>query len=493
MKSGKEEKIVGPMFPRLHVNDTDKGGPRAPPRNKMALYEQLSIPSNRFTHSAASLIRPSSQFFQIAMLCLFCKLATDQNKAFSASSAEEKAEGLKKQTDSAGELNNNNRVGYNPDSRRCNPFVLDSNIMALEGRSESTSVMDFPSKGQDILHDRSESTSVMDFPSEGQDLLHDDISNKTDFQMERVDSLSENSVVDSISGLDITPDDVVGLIGQEHFWKARREIINQQRIFAVQVFELHRLIKVQRLIAASPRSLLVDFTKPIKASPGKRKSLNNPVKKSPHVPKPKGRPEKLVHKTKTTVENASEKKIPSASIPSFNSGPWGFSPQPLGNHWLIPVMSPSEGLVYKPYTGPGFMGPAYEGYGPPGSSPLMGNFPNPMYGMSRPAFSSSSTGQSSGIPFLGRALARDVAAHQKPNLKSTEDVETQTSFASRSVLPLFPTSPTADGPKSGPLKLEPEGPTRVIKVVPRNARSASESAARIFQVIQEGRKQNDLP
>lgn len=49
MKTGKDdEKIMGPMFPRLHVNDTEKGGPRAPPRNKMALYEQLSIPTQRF-------------------------------------------------------------------------------------------------------------------------------------------------------------------------------------------------------------------------------------------------------------------------------------------------------------------------------------------------------------------------------------------------------------------------------------------------------------
>ncbi|CAA0821304.1 Unknown protein [Striga hermonthica] len=417
------------------------------------------------------------------MLCLFYKLATNQIKAFSTSSAEEKVEVLKKHTDSSGELKNNNRVEYNPDTGRCNPSILDGNIVALEGRSESTSVMDFPSKGQDILHDISESTSVMDFQSEGQNNLHD-ISNKTDFKdspcqsqqmkiLERVDSLSENSVVDSISRLDVMPDDVV-----------------------------------QRLIAASPQILLKDFifTKSIKASPGKRKSLNDPVKKSLHVSKSKGRPKKLVHKTKITAENASKKKISFASTPngsqppSFNSGPWGFSPQPLGNHWLIPVMSPSEGLVYKSYLGPGLMGPAYEGYGPPGSSPLMCKFPNPMYGVrgphsgmpvtSWPAFSSSSTGQSSGTPFLDGALARDVTAHQKPNFNSTEDVETQASFESRSVLPLFPTSPTRDGPKSGPLKLEPKGPTRVIKVVPHNVRSASESAARIFKVIQEGRKQN---
>lgn len=58
MKGGKEEeKIVGPLFPRLHVNDADKGGPRAPPRNKMALYEQLSIPSQRF--SSAPVPAPS--------------------------------------------------------------------------------------------------------------------------------------------------------------------------------------------------------------------------------------------------------------------------------------------------------------------------------------------------------------------------------------------------------------------------------------------------
>lgn len=51
-----DDKFMSPMFPRLHVNDTDKGGPRAPPRNKMALYEQLSIPSHRFHSTAASVL-----------------------------------------------------------------------------------------------------------------------------------------------------------------------------------------------------------------------------------------------------------------------------------------------------------------------------------------------------------------------------------------------------------------------------------------------------
>lgn len=62
MKRGKgEEKVMGPMFPRLHVNDTDKGGPRAPPRNKMALYEQLSVPSQRFNSGVSPLDRNNTQ------------------------------------------------------------------------------------------------------------------------------------------------------------------------------------------------------------------------------------------------------------------------------------------------------------------------------------------------------------------------------------------------------------------------------------------------
>lgn len=39
------------------------------------------------------------------------------------------------------------------------------------------------------------------------------------------DDLSETSMVDSMSGLDITPDDVVGIIGSKHFWKARKAIV----------------------------------------------------------------------------------------------------------------------------------------------------------------------------------------------------------------------------------------------------------------------------
>lgn len=63
MRAGKEEesKAMGPMFPRLHVNDANQGGPRAPPRNKMALYEQLSVPSQRFNSNTSSSTRPQQK------------------------------------------------------------------------------------------------------------------------------------------------------------------------------------------------------------------------------------------------------------------------------------------------------------------------------------------------------------------------------------------------------------------------------------------------
>lgn len=36
-----ERKEISPIFPRLHIKDLEKGGPKSPPTNKMALYEQF--------------------------------------------------------------------------------------------------------------------------------------------------------------------------------------------------------------------------------------------------------------------------------------------------------------------------------------------------------------------------------------------------------------------------------------------------------------------
>ncbi|KAG8375641.1 hypothetical protein BUALT_Bualt10G0121400 [Buddleja alternifolia] len=639
MKRGKdEEKMMGPMFPRLHVNDTEKGGPRAPPRNKMALYEQLSIPSQRFSHgvlphtannTASNSVPPSSQgggnergvFFSRQMssrhnekqysqytdlntpldqveqrkkldeddyrVPIFihsvpsqeCAKYTDgavkeKLSSFNPSSFNHslsfqqdkdndmlecslRQEGKNQQGENLKEFVVGRTKAISNSSDRQSTAVLEEHIAANK-RKFSSSVRALPEDSENIVYDLSNESNDSESCEEGSCGLQME-------NLERTDSVSETSILDSVSGPDMTPDDVVGIIGQKHFWKARRAIANQQRVFAVQVFELHRLIKVQKLVAASPHILLEDSSylgKPIKPSPRKKLQLDYTIKAIPDISKQKLDPEKANHKKECSAENTLDKKSPlldqSPVLPSplinnppapsncsdHNSTPWGFN-QPQGHHWLIPVMTPSEGLVYKPYPGPGFAGHPYGGCGPPGSNPVVGNFVIPGYGapppshhyqlpsypppgphsyfphygmpiMNASAFSGSSVEQMNPSAIPGHFSAGE-AHFTMPNQKNgpvpdmglhgREDIEVQASTGSsrserkrvsrvtdeRNMLPLFPTSPATETHNTVPQVPGPErpSPTRVIKVVPHNAISASESAARIFLSIQEERKQYD--
>ncbi|KAJ0631215.1 putative protein EARLY FLOWERING 3 [Helianthus annuus] len=148
-----------------------------------------------------------------------------------------------------------------------------------------------------------------------------------------------------------------------------------QRVFAVQVFELHRLIKVQRLIAGSPDVMSYAFIgNPSKASQINKVPLDYARKSSTNVPKVKDYHEKSNHDNREfSAENAVEKAALSSvqksngstlkryPLPPPDPTMGQLSQQP-GQQWLIPVMSPSEGLIYKPYPAPGYMTP---GPGPP--------------------------------------------------------------------------------------------------------------------------------
>lgn len=59
--SKQQQQSGGALFPRLHVAETKRSGPRAPPRNKMALYEQFTIPSHTFKASPMPLPSNSSR------------------------------------------------------------------------------------------------------------------------------------------------------------------------------------------------------------------------------------------------------------------------------------------------------------------------------------------------------------------------------------------------------------------------------------------------
>lgn len=307
--------------------------------------------------------------------------------------------------------------------------------------------------------------------------------------------------------------------------------------------------------------------KPIKNPPSRKVPLYYPIKAISNISKEKGEPEKPSHTKESSAENIVRKesfasapiqncmprsscKPPSGNSPApssissnGNASPWCFN-QPQGHQWLIPVMSPSEGLVYKPYPGPGFMGP--QG-GPTGTNPPSGDFLPPTYGvpplpqhpqyrhqmpaftpqaaaphhhhayfppygappvMSGPAFSGSSVEQVNREADVGirREDLSPLPSHKKQasadslsELNISEDhievrgsspVQDSSDKERRNVLQLFPTGPATDEHHSSPRPPKPSRP-QVIKVVPHNARSATESAARIFQSIQEGRKQYD--
>ncbi|XP_047971914.1 protein HEADING DATE 3B-like isoform X2 [Salvia hispanica] len=655
MKRGNDgEKVMGPMFPRLHVNDTEKGGPRAPPRNKMALYEQLSIPSQRFRHNVltrnpsdntASLVSPPSQggrnergmFFARQLqpvhpsqmqysqhselstplvqveqrkkideddyvvpvfiqpvpaaydkysndICpekfspsnppyLHTALKFQKTKGtgmFEHSAGQE--EGSKKGDNSnesvAGQKQTVSSISHEPGTRL---RIDDSGQQELCAESQLYSA----SQNTDAMGANAAEaakTNSSDFEEAsllGDDNIICDLSDDTGSHedescrppqtgsLERGDSLSESSILDTESALDITPEDAVGKLGQKHFWKARRAIMNQQRVFAVQLFELHRLIKVQKMIAALPNLLVEDsviFDKPIKPILGKKRPLDSTMNAVSNASDEKGNSDNPSHKNERSAENTLERPNsscgPSANIPPSppaittndhsNARTPAFN-HPEGHQWLIPVMSPSEGLVYKPYPAPGFPGQGCGGPGPPMPNPATTNFLAPIFGvptpmsqypfppfpayaphgyfpygmpmMSAPTFPVSSMEQVNPHSVPGHFSSRESASTMPtqtqggpvPNgldRRAAEGLEVQGSSSSSpserrpssnkvnssvggtNILPVLPKSSLA---KPTPRVRAP----RVIKVVPRNGISASESAARIFRSIQEERMQYD--
>ncbi|CAI9275025.1 unnamed protein product [Lactuca saligna] len=585
MKRGVDENNKGPMFPRLHVNDTEKGGPRAPPRNKMALYEQLTIPSQRLSGGELFPFKPTStvnyplppssssqgemsgrgSFFPLYQTPLpHVADKINMNRYSDSNNQLVQREQKKKQEDDDfrvpifvqqsginpdcnGNHQNKNNEGLSPSSsafscrftniqrnnsqdlpkaalnQSSKPIQLKeangsssfdhknalNNSIRLQRNGNSREADNNNSVlietirtvgyGNSLLPIRDVQQEVLRIPN---DLINGDV-------------VSETSMVDYVSGVDISPDDVVGVIGQKHFWKARRAIVNQQRLFVVQLFELHRLIKVQKLIAGLPQPMVEDeafIGKPQKVSPI---PVDFVLKSSTHIiPNIKDYHENPKEDTREfSAENDFEKTHIQTSL-SFvqnNSGPramfsgyqslppsdprmcpWGLTHQhhPPGHQWLIPVMSPSEGLIYKPYypgAPPPMFGqnmvnhgvpqqPHYQwptGFVPP---PAHGYFPP--YGMTE-------------INTFGYGGEDMNMNHPQTRYKSVDacnnnsevQVSNASSFSSDRlekpyVLPFFlMCSPTVEG----------EG-SRVIRVVPRNAQLANESVARIFQSIQDERK-----
>ncbi|KQK04562.1 ELF3-like protein 2 [Brachypodium distachyon] len=723
--AGKEDKVMGPLFPRLHVNDTLKGGPRAPPRNKMALYEQFSVPSQRFTpHRASSSALSSASPGQIGgsdrpLFPSFCvpsneparsseHINTNSNgrdgNATRVESGRHSTQLKSKDTYAAGSTaecssqRRENSVKNSSGKKLTNdddftvPSVFCSGVpphstqevVRIQEKStafpstspyksgptmskssakcsntdkrylEGTNVSDMRSRDSPSIKDKAplktmtnldveERSSSFQISKEKAGKADDKISSHRDklsdlnvfdkqharTEVHQARRTNENAAesqnapkagngpsstnverngasnllekglrvtgekrkrseghhnvqkddssdlsVESLPGLEISPDDVVGAIGPKHFWKARRAIVNQQRVFAVQVFELHRLIKVQKLIAASPHLLIEgDPCLGSALATSKKKLAAGNVEKQPPSAKNKDDAQltlQQVEYSKDNIEgnqaspsqddvvvvqhnnqaasNGGDTSNPPAipAAPDNKQSNWCTPPQ---NQWLVPVMSPSEGLVYKPYTGPcppagSFLAPFYASCAPLSLPSTAGDFMNSPYGIHmphqpqhmglggpppmppmyfppfsmpvmNPVVSASAVEQVSRIAPARPNAHVEHYSRNSCNMRNeamsagiwrfhaSRDSELQASSAASSPFdrqqgeargpaapPPIPTSSAGNG-QPQPSTGSKENPAGVIRVVPHTARTASESAARIFRSIQMERQQND--
>ncbi|XP_058725074.1 protein EARLY FLOWERING 3-like [Vicia villosa] len=456
---------VGPMFPRLHVNDTaEKGGPRAPPRNKMALYEQFSVPFQRFNPNSNSnssnslpLTRSSSlgndpersyishQSNGANMHTLSPQLEHrkkvdgDDSRAYDRSRIGQSNDKTMKSfngekltltgSGNFGCLVSGKNVGDKDQTQFGSLLIKMRKDVKNKGEAHLQEIIVSPVRQAEMISDEEDQSdaclqqesnnmehggslidSAMDMDNRNSLVLRGcfcstvdqtsvlEAANHTEYDDTNIDSpiengtsegsddLSKNSTLENMPSPKFSPDGVVELLGQQLFWKARRKITNQQRMYAVQVFELHRLIKVQHLIAESSNLFLLDAAailgkSPLQGSNSKSLSLEEVVEPQTQNHKQQDHSENLNHNLECSTENGVGKtSFSSQKSDQANAGSQCFNQSP-GHQWLIPVMSPSEGLIYKPYPGPGFPGAAYGGYQSFGHSPPDGALMNPAYGV----------------------------------------------------------------------------------------------------------------
>ncbi|KAL2624737.1 hypothetical protein AAZV13_07G012100 [Glycine max] len=700
-----EDKEISPMFPRLHVKDAERGGPKAPPRNKMALYEQFSLPSQNFAPGSASLFplplrnytgptssshvsqissNQSIQFCTSSMPSILAEKSQTYNSRktnltkfmqddfinsknslrtldgedtfITCGSAHRKnsscsiiqnfkdedklshsnlsgslkspnsfrkvnspgAVDLKSAQYGKNRMEDHTEVSQNgqkpeevlPHSLDGFGDMTDASLISLVKGKNSKSMnkehRSLKEEKRSILIDSLKTSQGSSVRTHEELAVFEDQVNSRDHHIEKptandvhkcageleigrrcfldkVDMNEDEETYrhsDAVSkvnsectlAMDISPDNVVGAIGEQQFWKVRRTIINQQKIFVKQVFELHRLIKVQRLIAGSPHVLLEDNLllnkPPPKTSTSKKFQSDFASQKPSSVVKLDNKSVKV-----NTAEKATNSAVGKIPIPCISNTTKGHANQlpnyghhlgnpalasadsnskqspsyvypPPGNQWLVPVMSPSEGLVYKPIIWPcppnaGFMAPIYGSCGTVSFNPLskdassdaalapsshqklgilsgssLPQFLPPSF-MNHPSSISASAveqmGQSNGpenhhswgevnsaILFQSSSNMSSPTSQVMPRNISTyhhslQDKELHRSTASSpskrvsgEALPLFPLAPTCW--QSEDTNTQVEQQPRVIKAMPHNPKTASETAAKIFRSIQEERK-----
>lgn len=218
-KKSDEDDCTVPIFihsrpsqdPSKNFNDVERK--KLPPSKHTNPNPSMKFVKNNHKSMIGHGMRKESKTQKEENLKEFVACQNPLVKAFSNSSSTNKAGGLQKQRHDPG--NSIDRV------KNCR---IQSELSA-ESQPASTVHGNVVLKkhGTDI-EKRNSSIPMKDFSSEEENIVYD-TSNDAETPEDRGDCLSETSMVDSISGFDFSPDDVVGVIGQKHFWKARRAIV----------------------------------------------------------------------------------------------------------------------------------------------------------------------------------------------------------------------------------------------------------------------------
>nr|BAL49858.1 arabidopsis ELF3 homolog [Fagopyrum tataricum] len=247
-----------PLFPRLYLKTTEKGGPKPPPRNKMAVHEEPIAPSSRFTNGSITMLPlhpsggvPISQAGSSRQVNGSEKKTPSAFYSLPASTHMARIVPLSESDRILSQISENlaaKPLGFTISSISCNSFLTSrssSTPPICPFRSSPLSVTDSLDRGAVeaqrailgllISPDNNDGTGSNSRCLESEDYsMHARI-------VHRNEDGSGTRKVGYVTSR-ISPDDVVLKIGQEIFWKIRRILVKQQRIFSIQVFELRQLV-----------------------------------------------------------------------------------------------------------------------------------------------------------------------------------------------------------------------------------------------------------
>nr|BAL49856.1 arabidopsis ELF3 homolog [Fagopyrum urophyllum] len=246
-----------PLLPRLHVKDTEKGGAKPPPRNKMAVYEELITPSSRFINGSTIMqpLQPNGASPIHYASSGSSRQVGESDRTLSA------VYSLPASTHWAPRLvrsSESDRIFSNISAHSV-VKPLGYTISSISGNSMMTSLVSHstppilplgPSpfsvtagvSKRAVQGRRAGSGMLINTNESGNNSVHRRI-------VHRYEDVSPTTEVNYVTSVVISPDDVILKLGQQNFCKIRRILVRQQRIFSIQVFELHRL--VQKSLAGS--------------------------------------------------------------------------------------------------------------------------------------------------------------------------------------------------------------------------------------------------